>query len=94
MMVKLSIANRPPSSYEQTSMWMMVSSRLRHLGSSHLAKSARAGLKLHKIMSNKREVLEAFPIEELAESVKESDLKVDPLPLERVLDRSDIVCGK
>ncbi|XP_068756394.1 uncharacterized protein [Montipora capricornis] len=27
---------------------------------------ARAGLKLHKIMSNKREVLEAFPIEERA----------------------------
>ena len=46
---------------------------------------ARAGLKLHKIMSNKREVLEAFPIEERAQSVKESDLKVDPLPLERAL---------
>ncbi|XP_068684798.1 uncharacterized protein [Montipora foliosa] len=30
---------------------------------------ARAGLKLHKIMSNKREVLKAFPIEERAQSV-------------------------
>ena len=46
---------------------------------------ARAGLKLQKIMSNKREVLEAFPIEERAQSVKEADLKVDPLPLERAL---------
>ena len=36
-------------------------------------------------MSNKREVLEAFPIEEHAQSVKESDLKVDPLPLEHAL---------
>ena len=46
---------------------------------------ARAGLKLHKIMPNKREVLKVFPIEERAQSVKESDLKVDPLPLERAL---------
>ena len=36
-------------------------------------------------MSNKREVLEAFPIEERAQSVKESDIKVDPPPLERAL---------
>ena len=46
---------------------------------------AKAGLKLHKIMSNRREVLEAIPMEERAKGVKELDLKVDPLPLERAL---------
>ena len=46
---------------------------------------ARARLKLQKMMSNKREVLEEFPIDERAQSVKESDLKVDPLLLERAL---------
>ena len=46
---------------------------------------AKAGLKLHKIMSNRREVLEMFPLEERAKGLKELDLKVDPLPLERAL---------
>ncbi|KAL9966153.1 hypothetical protein ACROYT_G024179 [Oculina patagonica] len=46
---------------------------------------AKAGLKLHKVMSNRREVLEAIPIEERAKGVRELDLKVDPLPLERAL---------
>ncbi|KAL9970517.1 hypothetical protein ACROYT_G022904 [Oculina patagonica] len=36
-------------------------------------------------MSNRREVLEAIPIEERAKGVRELDLKVDPLPLERAL---------
>ncbi|KAL9965050.1 hypothetical protein ACROYT_G028777, partial [Oculina patagonica] len=45
----------------------------------------KAGLKLHKVMSNRREVLEAIPIEERAKGVRELDLKVDPLPLERAL---------
>lgn len=53
---------------------------------------ARAGLKLQKIMSNKREVLEAFPIEERAQSVKES-FKGRPTPLGTCLG-SDMVCGK
>ena len=35
---------------------------------------AKAGLKLHKIMSNRREVLEMFPLEERAKGLKELDL--------------------
>ena len=46
---------------------------------------AKAGLKLHKIMSNSRKVLERAPLEERAHGVKELDLDVDPLPLERAL---------
>ena len=46
---------------------------------------AKAGLKLHKIMSNSRKVLERVPLEERAHGVKELDLDVDPLPLERAL---------
>lgn len=46
---------------------------------------AKAGLRLHKISSNKREVLEQIPAEDRAKGLKELDLKVDPLPLERAL---------
>ena len=46
---------------------------------------AKAGLRLHKISSNKRDVLEVIPSEDLAKGLKELDLKNDPLPLERAL---------
>ena len=46
---------------------------------------AKAGLKRHKISSNKREVLEMIPAEDRAKGLKEFDLKNDPLPLERAL---------
>lgn len=46
---------------------------------------ASAGLKLHRIMSNRREVLESVPEDERAKGLKDLDLKVDPLPIERVL---------
>ena len=46
---------------------------------------AKAGLKLHEIMSNSRKVLERVPLEERAHGVKALDLDVDPLPLERAL---------
>ena len=46
---------------------------------------AKAGLKLHKIMSNRRDVLEAVPKEDRAEVARNIDLKIDPLPTERVL---------
>ncbi|XP_071784537.1 uncharacterized protein [Asterias amurensis] len=46
---------------------------------------ASAGLKLHKILSNKKEVLESVPADERITGVKDLDLHVDPLPLERVL---------
>ncbi|XP_038055409.1 uncharacterized protein LOC119727556 [Patiria miniata] len=45
----------------------------------------KAGLKLHKIISNKRELLEKFPAEERASGTRELDLKVDVLPMERAL---------
>ena len=46
---------------------------------------AKAGLKLHKIVSNKREVLKAFPADERAKDIQNLDLDKDPLSLERVL---------
>ncbi|XP_041484991.1 uncharacterized protein LOC121431537 isoform X2 [Lytechinus variegatus] len=46
---------------------------------------SKAGLHLHKIMSNKKEVLESFPIEDRAKGVAELNLAEDPLPLERAL---------
>ena len=45
----------------------------------------KAGLKLHKVISNKRELLEKFPAEERASGTRELDLKVDALPMERAL---------
>lgn len=44
-----------------------------------------AGLKLHKIMSNRREVLISFPVEERVKALREVDLKIDPLPAEHAL---------
>ncbi|XP_077983962.1 uncharacterized protein LOC144438690 [Glandiceps talaboti] len=44
-----------------------------------------AGLKLHKWISNKREVLDAIPTEARASSLKEVNLQTDLLPIERAL---------
>ena len=46
---------------------------------------ATAGLRLHKFISNKRDILQRMPESERAKSLKEVDLRVDPLPLEKVL---------
>lgn len=45
----------------------------------------KAGLRLHKIVSNKKEALEAIPVEDHAKEIKELNLAVDPLPIERAL---------
>ena len=45
----------------------------------------KAGLRLHKIVSNKKEVLEAIPVEGHAKGIKELNLAVQPLPIERAL---------
>ena len=45
----------------------------------------KAGLRLHKIVSNKKEVLEAIPVEDHAKGIKELNLAVDPLPIKRAL---------
>ena len=45
----------------------------------------KAGLRLHKIVTNKKEVLEAIPVEDHAKGIKELNLAVDPLPIERAL---------
>ena len=47
--------------------------------------SDKAGLRLHKIVSNKKDVLEAIPVEDHAKEIKELNLAVDPLPIERAL---------
>ncbi|XP_070547949.1 uncharacterized protein [Ptychodera flava] len=46
---------------------------------------AKAGLKLHKWISNKREVLDAIPVEARAPSLTEVNTQIDHLPIERVL---------
>ena len=46
---------------------------------------AAAGLRLHKFVSNKREVLSRIPESERDKSLKEIDLRNDPLPIERAL---------
>lgn len=46
---------------------------------------AKAGLKLQKIMTSRKEVLLLFPVEERAKGLREVDLKIDPLPVERAL---------
>ena len=40
---------------------------------------------MHKEVSNKKEVLEAIPAEDHAKGIKELNLVVDPLPIERAL---------
>ena len=46
---------------------------------------AKAGLKLHKVISNNKEVLKAIPAEERAKDVKDFDFEKDHLPMERAL---------
>ena len=46
---------------------------------------AKAGLKLHKIISNSRDVLQEFSVEERAKCVKDVNLRLDALPIERAL---------
>ena len=46
---------------------------------------ARAGLKLHKVLSNKLEVLECLPESDRATS-KSFNIRTDSLPLERALE--------
>ena len=45
----------------------------------------RGGFNLHKFASNKREVIEAIPVEDRAKGVKELNLEKDELPMERAL---------
>ena len=40
---------------------------------------------MHKIVSNKKEVLEAIPVDDHAKEIKELNLAVDPLSIERAL---------
>ena len=49
------------------------------------AMCARAGLRLHKFSSNKKEVIQAVPPEDRAKGLQELDLTRDPLPVERTL---------
>lgn len=46
---------------------------------------AASNLKLHKVASNKPEVLEAFPVEDRAKDLQNLDLFVDDLPDQRSL---------
>ena len=46
---------------------------------------SKACLRLHKIVSNKKEVLEAFPVDDHSKEIKELNLAADPLPIERAL---------
>lgn len=45
----------------------------------------KGGFKLHKFISNWKEVIEAIPVDERAKGVKELDLTKDLLPIERAL---------
>ncbi len=47
---------------------------------------AGSNLKLHKLASNSKEVMRAFPSEDYANSLKELDLGVNSLPIQRSLD--------
>jgi len=49
------------------------------------AMCAKAGLRLHKFSSNKKEVIQAVPPEDRAKGLQELDLTRDPLPIERTL---------
>ncbi|XP_063607775.1 uncharacterized protein LOC134782243 [Penaeus indicus] len=46
---------------------------------------SKGGFKLHKFLSNKKEVLEAISLEEKAKSLKNLDLYSEALPIERTL---------
>ncbi|XP_041472654.1 uncharacterized protein LOC121421920 [Lytechinus variegatus] len=45
----------------------------------------KAGLRLHKIMSNKKEVLQKFTTDDMSKGLADLNLDIDPLPLERAL---------
>lgn len=47
-----------------------------------------SNLQQHKVASNKKQVIEAFPLEDLAKDLKDLELGVDPLPLQRSLGLS------
>ena len=49
------------------------------------AMCAKAGLRLHKFSSNKKEVIQAVAPEDRAKGLQELDLACDPLPIERTL---------
>ena len=49
------------------------------------AMCAKAGLRLHKIASNNKELVNAIAIEDRAKSLQEIDIEHDPLPIERTL---------
>lgn len=46
---------------------------------------ARGGFQLTKWISNRHNVLSAFPVEERAPRIKDLNLKSDNMPLDRVL---------
>lgn len=46
---------------------------------------ATANLRLHKVVSNSVEVMEAFPAEDRAKDVRDLDLRRDSLPAQRSL---------
>ncbi|XP_026010486.1 uncharacterized protein LOC113013640 [Astatotilapia calliptera] len=46
---------------------------------------AESNLRLHKVASNCSQVMEAFPVEDRAKDLKDLDLGVDPLPVQRSL---------
>ncbi|XP_030580177.1 uncharacterized protein LOC115776592 [Archocentrus centrarchus] len=46
---------------------------------------AASNLRLHKVASNSGQVMEAFPVEDRAKDLKDLELGVDPLPLQRSL---------
>ncbi len=46
---------------------------------------AESNIELHKISSNNHQVMEAFPTSDRANYLKDQDLSVDPLPLQRCL---------
>lgn len=46
---------------------------------------AKSNVRLHKIASNKREVMEAFPSQDYASDLKDLDLEKDNLPIQRSL---------
>ena len=45
----------------------------------------KAGFNLHKFVSNKKEVLRSIPISDRADDLKNIDLDLDKLPMERAL---------
>ena len=45
----------------------------------------RGGFRLHKFISNRKEVIESIPINDRAKGIKDLDLEHEDLPLERVL---------